>query len=297
MSAVRQAPFSDELNSLNIRIQLLEAQARGIQAELSATKRDLSKSRSARAYRSLQIRLRRPKLKYSLWPAGLLVVGALLPCLSAFTLLSITGAERGTVFGYSVASLAASAAALSILLFVPNDNEMIRKYHAAGKEIETYSNRLATTAITLQSVEKPLLQFRARRNEIERSVQYKREQLLRFNWKAMRGDEWEAYLADVFVLLGAKVQRTGRSGDQGVDLIVEINGRRYAIQTKGYVNSVGNAAVQQAVAGRAFHMCNCCAVITNSRFTQGAIDLAACNNCLLVGEDDIHSLVLGKLPF
>ena len=111
----------------------------------------------------------------------------------------------------------------------------------------------------------------------------------------MRGAEWEAFLADAFHLLGGIIEPTGKSGDQGVDLIVEIGARRYAIQAKGYVSSVGNSAIQEAVAGMAHYRCNCSAVITNSRFTAGAVALAESNCCLLIGEDEIPALVLGRL--
>jgi HJR/Mrr/RecB family endonuclease len=84
-------------------------------------------------------------------------------------------------------------------------------------------------------------------------------------------------------------------GDQGVDLVVDIGQRRYAIQAKGYVNSVGNSAVQEAVAGMAHYGCNCSAVITNSRFTAGAVALAESNCCVLIGEDQIPAFVLGQM--
>ena len=111
----------------------------------------------------------------------------------------------------------------------------------------------------------------------------------------MRGPEWEAFLADVFHLLGGVIEATGKSGDQGVDLIVNFGHRRYAVQAKGYVSSVGNSAIQEAVAGMAHYRCNCSAVITNSSFTAGAIALAESNCCLLIGEDQIPALVLGEL--
>ncbi len=130
---------------------------------------------------------------------------------------------------------------------------------------------------------------------IRQSLQFQRETLLQENWKAMRGPEWEDFLVRVFRLLGAAVEPTGTSGDQGVDLIVTLGPQRYAIQAKGYVSSVGNGAVQEAVAGMAHYRCNACAVITNSRFTTGAIALAESNRCRLIGEDEVPSLVMGNL--
>ena len=44
----------------------------------------------------------------------------------------------------------------------------------------------------------------------------------------------------------------------------------------------------------AFYNCDSAAVITNSRFTRGAIDLAERNNCVLIGEDEIPDFVMGR---
>jgi len=65
-----------------------------------------------------------------------------------------------------------------------------------------------------------------RRDALLKSVEFKRELLLRQNWKAMRGPEWEAFLAEAFRLLGGSVEATGATGDQGVDLIVDLGDRR-----------------------------------------------------------------------
>ena len=87
----------------------------------------------------------------------------------------------------------------------------------------------------------------------------------------------------------------GGSGDQGVDLIVESNGKRIAVQAKGYLHAVSNKAVQEAYTGMVHHRCCACVVITNSRFTSSARELAASTNCMLIGEDEFPDFVMGKL--
>jgi restriction system protein len=111
----------------------------------------------------------------------------------------------------------------------------------------------------------------------------------------MRGAEWEDYLVEVFRAIGGNVDPTGCTGDKGVDLIVEFGLRRVAVQAKGYFHTVGNPAVQEAVAGMAYYHCNACAAITNSRFTRGAKLLAASNHCTLIDEDEFPDFVLGKI--
>jgi restriction system protein len=101
----------------------------------------------------------------------------------------------------------------------------------------------------------------------------------------------------VFANLGYAVERTGQSGDHGVDLVVVNGGRRVAIQAKGYVNSVSNSAVQEAFTGKTIWKCHACAVITNSRFTSNAIDAAKATRCTLIGEDNFQDFVFGRIVF
>lgn len=111
----------------------------------------------------------------------------------------------------------------------------------------------------------------------------------------MRGVELEQYLEEVFTLLGYAVEATRTTGDQGIDLIVVRGNLRIAIQVKGYFNSVGNAAIQEAYAGMAHYKCHRCAVITNSRFTSGAVELAKSTRCLLIHEDNFRAFVFGEI--
>ena len=70
------------------------------------------------------------------------------------------------------------------------------------------------------------------------------------------------------------VRLTPVSGDQGVDLIAEKNGDRYAFQCKYYSKSGGNKAVQEVFAGAKYYGCSKAFVITNSYLTSSARELA-----------------------
>jgi hypothetical protein len=124
-----------------------------------------------------------------------------------------------------------------------------------------------------------------------------RNHFLSVEWRSMRGKPFEVFLKDVFEYLGYDCRLTAKSGDQGVDLIAKKEGTKIAIQAKAYQNSVGNESVQQAVAGMRHYGCNQCAVITNSRFTPSAIELARTNNCKLIDETQIESLIVGEAGF
>jgi restriction system protein len=102
--------------------------------------------------------------------------------------------------------------------------------------------------------------------------------------------DFEAACATALERVGWKVRRTGRSGDQGVDLIAERAGRTVVLQCKLYSGPVGNSAVQQVFAGKAFEDAHVAVVVSNSTYTRSACDLAAKNGVLLLHFDQLSSL-------
>jgi HJR/Mrr/RecB family endonuclease len=107
----------------------------------------------------------------------------------------------------------------------------------------------------------------------------------------MTGIEFEEFLAALFSKMGFQVALTKNSGDQGIDIIAEKGNQRIGIQAKCYSGSVGNASVQEAVAGKSYYNLTKALVITNSRFTSSAKELAQANNVLLWDRD----IVIEKL--
>lgn len=96
------------------------------------------------------------------------------------------------------------------------------------------------------------------------------------------GPEFETYVALVLQDNGFKhVALTKGSGDQGVDILAERNGKSYAIQCKNYEGAVGNFAVQEAYTGAQFYGCDAAAVICPGEFTRGAKELAQSTGVLL----------------
>ena len=97
-------------------------------------------------------------------------------------------------------------------------------------------------------------------------------------WQCRRltGEEFEDYVALILRDNGFReIERTRASGDQGVDVLAERGGRRYAIQCKNYAGAVGNAAVQEAYAGAQFYGCDVAVVVCPGEFTRSARELAA----------------------
>jgi hypothetical protein len=180
------------------------------------------------------------------------------------------------------------------LLFVPRA-EVSAVLDAHERTLHERLTRQRKIGERLRTAIQALDELRAKRGAIVASAQYQRAQLLRREWKAMRDADWERFLAEVCLTLGLPVELTAKTGDQGVDLVVQSGTRRIAVQAKGYFHSVGNGAVQEVVAGARMHKCDSCAVITNSRFTPAAKELAAANRCVLIGEDEFPEFVMGNV--
>jgi len=98
----------------------------------------------------------------------------------------------------------------------------------------------------------------------------------------MDGTEFENFMANVLAEKGYHVQTTPKSGDQGVDLLLTMDGRKVAVQLKRYTGAVGNAAVQAVVAGMFHYQAKEAWVITTSTFTKSAKQLAMSNRVRLI---------------
>jgi restriction system protein len=106
----------------------------------------------------------------------------------------------------------------------------------------------------------------------------------------MTPTEFEAFCAEELKRSGWSAHATRRSRDQGVDVIAEKPGIRVVLQCKLYSNPVGNKAVQEAAAAKAFEHAHYCAVVTNSSYTPAAEQLAAANKVLLLHYSDLRRI-------
>jgi len=134
-------------------------------------------------------------------------------------------------------------------------------------------------------------------------IQEKEEQLTRESihkepqkFANLSGSDFEKQLYRLFEAMGYKVELTGKSGDQGGDLIANKESERILIQAKCYRDwSTGNAAVQQVAGAMRLYDCNKAMVITTSHFTPEAIVLAKVNQIELVSKEQLQELLLKYL--
>lgn len=106
----------------------------------------------------------------------------------------------------------------------------------------------------------------------------------------MTPTEFEAFCAEELRQTGWKASVTRQSRDQGVDVIAEKDGVRIVLQCKLYSKPVGNKAVQEAAAARAFEQAQYCAVVSNISYTSAAEQLASTNKVLLLHYSDLKRM-------
>ena len=106
----------------------------------------------------------------------------------------------------------------------------------------------------------------------------------------MSGEDYEIYCGRILQEAGWNVEQTQASNDQGVDLIVQIEDLKVCIQCKRYSNPVGNKAVQEVIAGKAFYNGTHAVVVSNAGFTKAAKNLAESADVLLISDTDLEDL-------
>lgn len=108
----------------------------------------------------------------------------------------------------------------------------------------------------------------------------------------LSGEEFEEWCASLLRKSGfTDIETTSVTGDQGVDIIADKFGVRYAIQCKCYSQDVGNASVQEVTAGREYYKCDIGVVMTNSYFTSSAKQLAVANKIRLWDRDKLLEMI------
>lgn len=116
-----------------------------------------------------------------------------------------------------------------------------------------------------------------------------------FTIDRMEGHGFEHWCAEALSNSGfTNVEVTPGSGDQGVDVLAEKDGVKYAVQCKRYTSDLGNTPVQEVHSGKDFYHCHIGAVMTNRYFTAGAKELAKETGTLLWDRDWITNYLAEK---
>ena len=107
----------------------------------------------------------------------------------------------------------------------------------------------------------------------------------------LSGVDFELYLIGILKTINAtNVAGTKTSGDQGADILFELNGLKYVVQAKRWNNSVGNKAIQEVYSAVNFYNRDKGVVSTNSKFTSSAQELASKLGVILINGTDLNRL-------
>ncbi len=221
-----------------------------------------------------------------------LAVGAAISLLATF----LAGGFFLACFVATIAGALFAAGIMLPLAFYPVDAVLEAQIPPLSVRLAEAINQRAKWATTRSQHRPNLDAARAEYRRIKRAIDSRLNRLRTSQWQSMTGYEFERFLADVFRERGYGVELMGRSGDQGVDLVVTRGGDRIAIQAKGYTaGNVGNKAVQEVHTGMTHYRCGRSVVVTNSGFTRGAQELASSVGCRLIDGSQIPGLIDGRI--
>lgn len=106
---------------------------------------------------------------------------------------------------------------------------------------------------------------------------------------AMTGVEFEHYVAKLLAKQGYKHISLTEQYDYGIDIIAEKDDIKWGIQVKRHTGLVKALAVRQAVTALKKYGCDRAMVISNSKFSRAAVELARTNDCILVERSKLVS--------
>lgn len=113
---------------------------------------------------------------------------------------------------------------------------------------------------------------------------------------ALDGEAFELALVELFEILGFEdVQRIG-GFDKGADITFRRDGKKVAVQAKRYKGAVGIDAVRQLIDGKRRYACDSGMVVTNSFFTNQAVECAQEWGITLWDRRDLSQFVEGDEP-
>ncbi len=97
-------------------------------------------------------------------------------------------------------------------------------------------------------------------------------------WKSLDGKQFEIEIKKLFEKLGYTVQLTGKSGDEGIDLLIEKNHQATIVQCKAHKKAVGPAVAREMYGVMKDKKIDNSMVVSLSGFTSGFYDFVKGKN-------------------
>lgn len=139
----------------------------------------------------------------------------------------------------------------------------------------------------------------ARRREAEQRQKREEEERRRgfrtiADLQRLSGDEFERLVASLFEKDGYKVFRHGGSGDEGVDIVLEIGGSKDVVQCKRWKNDMGAAVIREFYGSMMHAGARHGFIVTTASISQGARDFAVGKPITLVDAQYLLAWINGQ---
>ena len=155
---------------------------------------------------------------------------------------------------------------------------------------KNHTNQRSTSSINIDQIIREEEEWRRAQQGLS-PIDYELEKV-----DGMDGPSFEYWCADLLKAIGFQnVEVTQGSGDQGVDILANRDGIKYAIQCKRYSSDLGNKPVQEVNTGQAIYHCQIGAVMTNRYFTIGGKEAAEATGVLLWDRDKLKEMLKHSL--
>jgi restriction endonuclease len=283
------------LTQLNFEIEEAEAEQNRLDADRAAIGRMVSQASRRLQYLRLARWVRKPTVSLDLKPIVLLAAESGGAAILIFIVLIVLSGSFSLAFLGLLVGFALAAATLSVFLYRPSDELLPATMGEADGHYQLLQARLKEKIERITETKTRLNRLLEERRDQIASGKLQKAALLQRKWKTMQETEWQDFVVEVCRTLGATVERIGRPGGEDANLIADFGARRVAIMTEAKDHNISSAAIQLAVAAKARHNCDLCAVIINRRFTGAAQDFAQRSNCAAIGTGEFPDFVLGKI--
>jgi hypothetical protein len=289
------SPSKRPLTQLNFEIEEAETELVKLEADRAAIAGMVSKASRRLRLLALARWTRKPTVSLDLKPVVVLAVESSGAAILIFIVLLILLGSLSLAFLGLLITFAVTAAILAVLLFKPADELLPATISEAESHRQLLQARHKEKVERITDTKTRLNRLLDERRDQIASGKLQKAALLQRKWKTMQETEWQDFVVEVCRTLGAKVERIGRPGGDDANLIADFGPRRVAVMTEAKDHNVSSATIQLALAAKARHHSDSCAVIINRRFTGAAQDFARHNDCTAIGAGEFPDFVMGKV--
>ena len=153
----------------------------------------------------------------------------------------------------------------------------------ATSQIKLYEEAWVAWRLSQQEVERAKRETKRAQQEAERTRQRKLEEY----WTSLSGIEFEEELGALYRRLGYRVESTPRTGDQGIDLILNKSGKRTIVQCKRYKDPAGPAVARELYGSLKASSAHNAVLACTAGFTQGVREFVRGKPIALISASDL----------